>query len=101
MTCLGQVGQQYAQVHRQDLLESGAPDEAERVVLFSAISAESWCFWGLFSWDELGWLLTGGHRHLMIEYLWSLVMRRFAVTRFKILQVKYKIRGILLTFIEE
>jgi hypothetical protein len=54
MTCLGQVGQQYAQVHRQDLLESGAPDEAERVVLFSAISAESWCFWGLFSWDELG-----------------------------------------------
>jgi len=40
MTCLGQVDQQFARVHRSDLLESRAPDEVERMVLFSAVSAE-------------------------------------------------------------
>ena len=59
MTCLGRVDQQSARVHRPSLLESGAPDEVERMVLSSAVSAESWCFWGLFFWKELGWLLTG------------------------------------------
>jgi len=49
MTCFDRVDRWSAQVHWPGLLESGAPDEAERTVLFSAALAESWCFWGLSS----------------------------------------------------
>jgi len=49
MTCLDRVDRWSTRVHRPDLRESGAPDEVERLVLLSAVSAESWCFWGLFS----------------------------------------------------
>jgi len=49
MTCLDQMDRWFVQVHRLGLLESRAPDEAERTVLFSTASAESWCFLGLFS----------------------------------------------------
>jgi len=44
MTCLGRVDRQSARVHRSGLLGSGAPDEAKRMVLSSAVSAECWHF---------------------------------------------------------
>ena len=68
------------QVHRPGLLEFGASDEVETMVLPSAISAGFWCLSGLFSWVELGWPLTGGHRNPMIEHLGPLPMCWFATT---------------------
>jgi len=44
MTCLDRVDQWFGWVQQPDLLESGAPDEVERLVLLSSISAQSWCF---------------------------------------------------------
>jgi len=49
MTCLGRLDRRFVHVHWLGVLESRVPDEAERMVLFSAALAESWCFWGLFS----------------------------------------------------
>jgi len=57
--------------------------------------------WGLFSYEGLGWLSIGGHQRLMIDYLGPLPTRWFAATKFKVLRVKYKSRGIFLKFIEE
>ena len=74
-------------------------DEEEKMVLFSVALAGSWCSLGPFSWEELDW--TGGHRHLMIEHLWSLPMCRFAVVGFKVLWVRHKSKRILLEFVEE
>jgi hypothetical protein len=47
---------------------------------------------------ELDWLLIGGHRRSMIEYVGTLPMQWFAATRFKFLLVKCKSRGIFLKF---
>ena len=44
MTCLDQMDRWFVQVPRPGLLESRAPYEAEMMVLFSAASAEPWCF---------------------------------------------------------
>ena len=66
-------------------VEFGAPDEVERMVLPSAVSAESWFLSELLSWVELCWLLTGGHRQPMIEHLGPLPIRLFAATRCKVL----------------
>jgi hypothetical protein len=78
------------------LLGSEVLDEAGEMVLFSAALARSWYFLGLSSWVELD--PTGGHRHPMIERFWSLPMRRSAVTKIKVLWVRYKSREILLEF---
>ena len=43
MTYLDQMGRWSVQVHRPGLLESGAPDEVEKMVLVFTVSAESWC----------------------------------------------------------
>jgi len=44
-------------------------DEVEKMVLYSDVSAGSWCFWDPFSWLELDG--AGGHRHLTFERFWS------------------------------
>ena len=44
MTCLDRVDRWSARVHQPDLRVSRALDEVERLVLLSAVSAESWCF---------------------------------------------------------
>jgi len=41
MMCLDQMDRWSVQVHRSGLLESRAPDEVERMVLLSTVSAES------------------------------------------------------------
>jgi len=75
------------------LLRSGMLDEMERMVLSSVALAESWYFLGPFSWVKLD--RTGGHRHPMIEYFWSLPMHQTVVTKIKVLRVRYKSREII------
>jgi hypothetical protein len=41
--CLDRMDQWSIRVHRPCMLEFGAPDEVERMVLLFAVSAESWC----------------------------------------------------------
>ena len=42
MTCLGQTGQSFAQVHRLVQFDSGALAEVAKMVRFSASSAGPW-----------------------------------------------------------
>jgi len=80
MTCPGQTDRLSIQVHRPVLLDFGAPNEVERMVLPSAISAESWCLSEHSSWVELCWLLTEGHQHPRIQRLGPLLMHYFVAT---------------------
>ena len=64
------------------LFGSGIPDEVEKMVLSSNASAGSWCFSDPFSWLELDW--ARGHRHLMFERSWSLMICQSAVATTKI-----------------
>ena len=59
------------------LFRSGILDEVERMLLSSNALAGSWCFSDPFPWLELDW--AGGHRHLMFERSWSLLICRSAI----------------------
>jgi len=91
-------------VEEKELLAAGAPieeekvllgseilDEVEKMVLSSVVLPGSWCSLDLFFWVEPDW--AGGHRHPMFESSWSLPMHKFAVTKYKISQVRHKKRN--------